>query len=92
MALGVVGRTAESRAAFAWLAATQREDGSWPMETLRDEATGLDRVTEPTADSNQCSYVAVGLWHDYLLTGERGQLAKHWDMLERAIELVVAAQ
>lgn len=92
MALGVVGRTEEARAAVDWLAATQRPDGSWPMETVRDTLAGTDIVTEPTADSNQCSYVAVGLWHDFLITGDRPHLERHWDMLDRAIELVVAAQ
>lgn len=86
MALGVVGRQTESRAAISWLAETQAPDGSWPMETVGD------RVTEATIDTNQCAYVAVGLWHDYLLTGDTDHLARHWSMLERAIDLVVSAQ
>lgn len=86
MALGVVGRREESRAAMRWLATTQAPDGSWPMET-----TG-DRVTEATIDTNQCAYPAVGLWHDYLLTADTDHLARHWSMLERAIDLVVSAQ
>jgi hypothetical protein len=86
MALGVVGRREESRAALEWLAATQHPDGSWPMET-----TG-DLVGEVTVDTNQCAYVAVGLWHDYLLTGETQHLTRHWTVLERAIDLVVSAQ
>ena len=86
MALGVVGRTEESRAAIDWLARTQHPDGSWPMAM-----TG-DLVTEPTVDTNQCAYIAVGLWHDHLLTGDRLHLRRHWGMLERAIDLVVSAQ
>ena len=86
MALGAVGLTGASRAAVDWLAATQAEDGSWPMETTGEE------VTEATVDTNQCGYVAVGLWHDHLLTGDVDHLARHWRMLERAVDLVVAAQ
>jgi hypothetical protein len=86
MALGVVGLVEESRAAVEWLAATQAPDGSWPMAT-----TG-ELVTEPTIDTNQCAYVAVGLWHDHLLTGDVPHLRQHWAMLERAIDLVVSAQ
>ncbi|MCA1781394.1 MAG: prenyltransferase [Dermatophilaceae bacterium] len=86
MALGVVGRIEESRAGLDWLAATQHPDGSWPMATIED------RVSEPTIDTNQCAYVAVGLWHDHLLTGDTGHLRTHWDLLERAIDLVVSAQ
>jgi hypothetical protein len=86
MALAVVGRREESRAAMDWLAATQSPDGSWPMETVGD------RVTEATIDTNQCAYLAVGLWHDHLLTGEADHLARHWPALERAIDLVVGAQ
>jgi hypothetical protein len=86
MALGVVGRHEESRAAMRWLASTQSPDGSWPMETVGGQ------VTEATVDTNQCGYVAVGLWHDYLLMGDTDHLARHWRVLERAVELVVAAQ
>lgn len=86
MALGVVGRLAESRAAMGWLADTQAADGSWPMETVGDA------VTEATIDTNQCAYPAVGLWHDFRLTGDTDHLARHWPMLERAIDLVVSAQ
>lgn len=86
MALGVVGLTEESRAAIDWLAASQGPDGSWPMATTGEE------VTEPTVDTNQCAYVAVGLWHDHLLTGDTSHLRRHWDLLERAIDLVVSAQ
>lgn len=86
MALGVVGLTEESRAAIDWLAASQGPDGSWPMATRGEE------VTEPTVDTNQCAYVAVGLWHDHLLTGDTSHLRRHWDLLERAIDLVVSAQ
>jgi len=86
MALATVGRFEESRAGIDWLAATQGSDGTWPMETVDDT------VTEPTADTNQCSYVAVGLWQDYLLTGDRAHLARHWEVLERAIDFVVSAQ
>lgn len=86
MALGVVGRVEESRAAHGWLAATQSPHGCWPMQT-----TG-EVVTEATVDTNQCAYVAVGLWHDYLLTGDVAYLRHTWAMLESAIDLVVAAQ
>ncbi|HHU09911.1 MAG TPA: prenyltransferase [Intrasporangiaceae bacterium] len=86
MALGVVGRREEARAGIDWLAATQRPDGTWPMETVGET------VTEPTADTNQCSYLAVALWHDYLLTGEVAHLRRHWAMLEQAIDVVVSAQ
>lgn len=86
MALGVVGRLEESRAGIDWLASTQRPDGTWPMETVGDT------VTEPTADSNQCSYLAVALWHDYLRTRDVDHLHRHWAMLDRAITVVADAQ
>lgn len=86
MALGVVGRVEESRAAMRWLADTQAPDGSWPMETVGET------VTEATIDTNQCAYPAVGLWHDFLLTEDTDHLARNWPMLERAIDLVVSAQ
>lgn len=92
MALDVAGRVDGARAAYDWLAGTQGADGSWPMETVTDPVTGESRVTQATVDSNQVSYVAVGLWHHYLLTDDASYLARMWPVVRDAIDLVVSAQ
>jgi hypothetical protein len=86
MALTVCGLDDAAGLAFEWSAVHQRPDGSWPMETtasgIRDERT----------DSNQCAYLAVGVWHRWLITGDRAQVDVMWPVVRRAIELVVSLQ
>ncbi|NHN57168.1 prenyltransferase [Calidifontibacter sp. DB0510] len=86
MGLTVAGRIAEAEAAYGWLARTQRDDGSWPMR-LQD-----GRVEDAAADTNQCAYVAVGVWHHHLVTGSVAHLARLWPTVERAINFVIRAQ
>lgn len=86
MGLSVVGRYDEALAAFDWSARTQRDDGSWPMEQVAGE------VREAAGDTNQCAYIATGLWHLHLVTGDIAPLARYWRTVERAIDFVVSAQ
>lgn len=81
MGLTVTGRLDRARAALRWCARSQRPDGSWPANG------NLDFV-----DTNQCAYVAVGVWHFYCVTGELDLLAELWPTVERALNLVVHAQ
>ena len=66
MALIALGRHATDavRNGIDHLSATQRPDGSWPLQ-VRD-----GRVEDAGADTNFCAYPAVGVWHHVLLTGE----------------------
>ena len=66
MALTLGGRHAEAEAAFTWLAAMQRPDGSWHQYYL------ADRVEQDKLDANVCAYVAAGVWHRWLCTEDRG--------------------
>src|SRR5438105_7933983 len=68
MALDVAGLHAAAGRAYEWLAASQRQDGSWAM-CYRD-GTAVD----PAADANFCAYVAAGAWHHHLATGDKGFL------------------
>lgn len=86
MGLTVTGRYAAAERAFAWSAEHQRADGSWPM-LMRG-----GRVVDPHADTNQCAYLAVGLWHFHQVTGRTAVLAKMWPALERALNFVIRAQ
>ncbi|MGH9100504.1 MAG: prenyltransferase [Acidimicrobiales bacterium] len=86
MALTLCGFLAEAEAAFDWLAARQLPDGSWFNYYL---AHG---VKDSRIDTNVCAYVATGLWHHALVTGKYDLLARHWPMVERAIDFVLRWQ
>ncbi|MGN6606804.1 MAG: prenyltransferase [Jatrophihabitans sp.] len=86
MALSLAGRFDEARAAFAWSAEHQGPDGSWPMETVGAE------VRDASADTNQCAYIAVGVWHQWLLTGDRRFVDRMWPVVRAALDFVVGLQ
>ena len=65
MALTAAGLMEPARRAFDWCRHQQRADGSWPIQ-LR---AGV--IEDANSDSNFCAYVAVGVWHHVLVTGDR---------------------
>jgi hypothetical protein len=86
MGLAVGGYLNEARRAFEWLAAMQLEDGSW--YTAYRQGVPVDK----TRDANLSSYVAVGLWHHYLVTADAPFLKKMWPMLSKAIDFALRLQ
>jgi len=80
MALTVCGLRGPARRAFAWLRDTQRGDGSWP----RSSAGAA--VIDPAAESHHAAYVAVGAWHEYLVTGDEDYALSMWPTVRRAVE------
>lgn len=86
MALAAAGRREDAERAFLWLAATQRADGSWPS------ALRAGRVEDPTADANFAAYVATGVYHHHLATGDSTLVEEMWPTVERGIEFAIALQ
>ena len=86
MALDAGGRHDAARAAYSWLARLQRPDGAWAAAYRGGSAI------DPTLDANFCAYVAVGIWHHYLFTGERDWLQRMWCVVERAIDFAIELQ
>ncbi len=86
MALTVCGLLEEARLAFEWLAANQLADGSW-FNYYVDGG-----VEDPRLDTNVCAYVATGLWHHALVTGDPALVDRHWAMVERAVDFVLRWQ
>lgn len=86
MALDLGGEHARARAAYVWLARRQRPDGSWAAE-YRD---GTE--TSPAAESNHAGYLAVGVWHNWLLTRDSGLVAGLWPAVRRGLDLVTRMQ
>ena len=86
MALTLGGRHSEAECAFQWLADRQRPDGSWHQYYL------ADRVEQDKLDANVCAYVAGGVWHRWLCTGDRGFVEGMWPVVERAIDFLLDLQ
>jgi hypothetical protein len=86
MALDVGGEHARAAAAYRWLAARQRPDGSWASEYR------AGRECAPAAESNHAGYLAVGTWHTWLSTGDAGLVDELWPAVRRGLDLVVGMQ
>lgn len=86
MALTVAGHDDVARAAYRWLASTQLGDGSWFNYYLDD------RVKDARLDTNVCAYVATGVYHHLLATGDSDLAVELWPCVERAIEFVLRWQ
>ncbi len=85
--LAIAGETAAALRAYRWLAENQLADGSWwcayrgglPENRVRRE-------------SNYVAYIATGVWHQYLVTGERGVLEEFYPVVDRAMAFVLSLQ
>ena len=86
MAMLVAGEVAAADRAYRWLVDTQRPDGSWPLRV-----TG-GAVEDAASDTNMCAYVAVGVWHHWLVRRDAGFLAQMWPTLRRALDFVADHQ
>jgi hypothetical protein len=86
MALSACGLAEPARRAYQWLRDTQRPDGSWPRATVGGE------VTDHAAESHHAAYVAVGAWHEFCVSGDRGFAARMWPVVRDAIGWVLDLQ
>ena len=86
MAMLVGGQVDAAERAYAWCAATQRGDGSWPMETVVGE------IRDPSGETNMSAYLAVGVWHHWLLRRDRRFIERMWPVVRRSLDFVVGMQ
>ncbi|MFG1999052.1 prenyltransferase [Spirillospora sp. NPDC048911] len=86
MALTIAGLNAPARRAYEWLRSVQRPDGSWPAKWI------LGEVTEPGGESNHAAYIAVGVWHELLMTGDEAFARAMWPAVRRAVDYVLTLQ
>jgi hypothetical protein len=86
MALSATGFVDAAERGYRWLKQTQRADGSWPSRV------DVGVATDPASETNQCAYVAVGVWHHVLITGSDAFAAGMWPVVRRALDFVVAHQ
>ena len=86
MGLSIGGYLQEARRAYEWLAQNQLDDGSWYAAYVN--GVPVDR----TRDTNFSSYIAVGVFHYYLITGDLIFVKKMWPTIKSAINFVINMQ
>lgn len=86
MALAAAGLIDQAQTAYEWSRARQRSDGSWAIQYRR----GV--VEDPNSDSNFCAYIATGVWHHVLITGNRSFAEQMWPTVRGAIDFVLNLQ
>ena len=84
--LTIGGHYAAARRAYDWMRREQLDDGSW-------YASYLDgRPEDRTRDANLSAYIAVGVYHYYLVTGDSAYVASQWPMVRAAIDFALGLQ
>src|SRR5258708_19947331 len=86
MALTAAGLLEPARGAFEWCRTGPGPDGSWPIQ-LRNGV-----VEDANSDSNFCAYIATGVWHHVLVTGDQRFAETMWPVVANAIDFVLDLQ
>jgi uncharacterized protein (DUF608 family) len=86
MGLSIGGFFSESKKAFTWLMENQLEEGSWYASYRNGNPEDMTR------DTNMSSYIAVGLFHYFLISKDLAFLKHMWPTLSRAIEFAISLQ
>ena len=74
MALAIGGRIAEAERAYEWLVDIQRPDGAWHQYYVEDG------IEQDKLDANVVAYIAAGVWHQWLITADRGFAEEMWSL------------
>ena len=86
MGLSVGGYLNEAHRAYMWMAASQNKDGSW----YAFYRNGIPE--DMTRDANFTAYIAVGVWHYYLITNDTKFLRRMWPCVKAAIHFTLGLQ
>jgi hypothetical protein len=86
MALLVGGEVAAAERAYEWAVTMQREDGSWPLKIVAGQ------VEDPSGEANVSAYLAVGLWHHWLIRRDQDFVTRYWPSVRRGLDFVVGMQ
>nr|WP_203600119.1 prenyltransferase/squalene oxidase repeat-containing protein [Streptomyces sp. SID10853] len=89
MALDAAGEHEAAERAYDWLARHQNADGSWYAAYQDGDP---ERITDRGRETNFCAYVAVGVWHHYLATGDDTFADRMWPVVYAAVEFVLQLQ
>lgn len=86
MGLSIAGYFRQAERAYQWLVSTQLADGSWWSETK----DGV--IINSTKETNFAAYIAVGVYHHYLITGDVDFLKTMWPSVLRGIQYAINMQ
>ena len=86
MGLNIGGFHDQAMAALEWLASLQNENGSWYSSYMN--SVPEDRTTE----SHMACYPAVGLFHQFLIKGDKADLEKFWSTMSKGIAFALDLQ
>ena len=86
MALMVAGRIDDAERAYAWVPQIQRDDGSVPLKIV----AGV--VEDASGETNMSAYVAVGVWHHWLLRRDSSFVHRMWPTVRRGLDFAVRMQ
>lgn len=87
MGLTIAGEYAAARHAYSWLVKEQLADGSWWANYLGDEP-----VDKNHRETNFIAYIATGVWHYFLVTGDYAFLREFFPAVKKAINFVLSHQ
>jgi hypothetical protein len=86
MALLVGGEVDAAERAYHWVPTMQRPDGSWPMKIVDNT------VDDPRGEVNMSAYLAVGLWHHWLVRHDIAFVVELWPSVRAGLDWVVSQQ
>ena len=86
MGLNIGGYHREALAALEWMTQNQNDDGSW--FSSYENSVPKDR----TRESHMACYIAVGLFHMYLITRDLDLLDRYWPVMARGVEFALGLQ
>jgi len=86
MAMLVGGQVEAAERAYEWVPTMQRADGSWPMKIVGGE------VEDHRGEVNMSSYLAVGIWHHWLVRRDIAFVHRFWPAVRAGLDWVVSMQ
>jgi hypothetical protein len=86
MAMLVGGQVSAAERAYAWVLTMQRADGSWPMKIVGGE------VEDGRGESNMSAYLAVGVWHHWLIRRDIRFVERFWPAVRAGLDFVTSLQ
>ena len=86
MGLAIGGYLDKAKSAYKWLKSIQLNDGSWYTSYIKGA------VHEKTRETNMSAYIAVGVFHYYLITRDTEFLIHMWPTVKTAIDFALSLQ
>lgn len=86
MGLSIGGKHEAAVEAYKWLYDRQLDNGGWWAQYKNDQACAQ------YIESHFVAYVATGVWHHYVITGDDDFLGLLWCTVEAALDCVVRCQ